>query len=578
MGKMGRGTAWLLLAAAMLAAAALALAWAGDRTFAIDEWPYLLQRSDWQLENLLKPTGGHLIALGLVLYNAAFAPFGAESHLPLTLLTILFQLLVAGLVYLYAARRLGAWVALLPAVLLLFFGAGWEILLSSATIPNQLGMACGIGALLALDRRDRAGDATACLLLLASIASFTIGLAFAVAAVVRIVIERDDRGLPRVLIVAIPLILYAIWFGWSLQYDQGNFSAYNFGSLAASAFDRANAGLAAITGLFRAGGRPEIGEALILDTSRTAVLIFLLSAAIGWRILRGPRLRPAAWATLALLGSYVLLVAIGLNEVRQPNASRYAYMFTVLLLLAGSDLLAGLRIARAWYYAAVAGLAVSLTANVAEIHTGGEFFEQESEYNRAELGALEIAHGTVPGDFVPESGDDYGILPYQDLKFPAAQYFVAVDRFGSPAYTPEEIVAAPDYARAAADAVLVGAYGLTMGAPGRRADAAAEPLATPTLLNAEARRRGACAEVTPTSPGPWYAAFEAPAGGIAYDADAAPIGVTVGRFADPPSVAIDGGGPRGTLRLPADGSTQPWRIGFQMTGAVRFCPPAPAAG
>lgn len=114
-----------------------------------------------------------------------------------------------------------------------------------------------------------------------------------------------------------------------------------------------------------------------------------------------------------------------------------------------------------------------------------------------------------------------------------------------------------------------------MGAPGRRADAAAEPLATPTLLNAEARRRGACTEVTPTSPGPWYAAFEAPAGGIAYDADAAPIGVTVGRFADPPSVAIGGGRPRGTLRLPADGSTQPWRIGFQMAGAVGFCPPAP---
>ena len=41
---------------------------------------------------------------------------------------------------------------------------------------------------------------------------------------------------------------------------------------------------------------------------------------------------------------------------------------------------------------------------MAEIRTAGSFFEQESEYNRAELGALELARPVVDPNFVPETG------------------------------------------------------------------------------------------------------------------------------------------------------------------------------
>ncbi len=348
--------AWLVLAATMLVAVALVLIWSGDRTFVIDEWGYLVDRSHWSAENLLRPTIGHLIALGLVLYNAAFSAFGAESHLPLTLITIALQCLVAGLVYAYAARRVGAWIALLPAILVLFYGAGWEILISSATLPNQVATASGIGMLLALDRRDRAGDLAACLMLVISLASFTIGLAFAVAGGIRLLLERGGGGgLRRLGVVVVPLALYVIWFGWALKYHQGDFSAYSIGAMPSAVFDQVNAGLAGITGLFRVVGRPSVGDAVVLDVSRTTGLVFLLAAAVGWRIVRGPRLRPEAWATLGLVGVYLLLVGLGLSDGRRPDASRYVYMLTVLLMLAGADLLAGLRIARAWVYAAAAG-------------------------------------------------------------------------------------------------------------------------------------------------------------------------------------------------------------------------------
>ena len=67
-----------------------------------------LQRSHWDPEVLLRPTLGHLTAGGMILYNLAFSAFGAESHLPLTLITIALQCLVAGLLYAYCSRRLGA--------------------------------------------------------------------------------------------------------------------------------------------------------------------------------------------------------------------------------------------------------------------------------------------------------------------------------------------------------------------------------------------------------------------------------------------------------------------------------------
>jgi hypothetical protein len=557
----------------MLVATALVLAWAGDRTFLIDEWPYLVQRSHWGVENLLRPTGGHLIAGGLILYNAAFSAFGADSHLPLTLITIGMQCLVAGLVYAYAARRLGAWIALLPALLVLFFGAGWEVLISSAALPNQVGMVSGIAMLLALDRRDRVGDVSACLMLAISLASFSIGLAFAVGAAVRIVLERSQRSDWRRLgIVVVPLALYVAWFAWALEYPQNNFSTYNIGSLAAGVFDQLNAALAGITGLFRVTGRPEVGDAVILDVSRTAGLVFLLAGAVGWRILRGPRLRPEAWATLGVVVAYLLLVGLGLNDVRRPDASRYAYMLTVLLMLAGADLLAGLRIARAWVYAAAVGLAVSLVANVAAIRTAGTFFEQESEYNRAELGALELARGTVGPSFIPEpEGPDFGVLPYRDLKFTAIQYFAAVDRFGSPAYPPEEIATAPEPARQAADELLVSALGLTVEPAPPLEENEGEPPGPLTVFNGRIVEKGACLRVSPDQPGLVYASVEVPTSGLAYYGESGRVDVNVGRFVDPPDVELPLAGSSGLIRIPPDASERPWRASFQFAGAMTSC-------
>lgn len=565
----------LILAAAMVVAFVLVLLWAGDRTFAIDEWDFLTQRGAWTVDNFLRPTNSHLIVLPLLFYKAILSAFGAESHLPLTLFTIALQCLVAGMVYAIASRRLGAWVGLLPALLILFYGAGWEVLVNTAGMQNQIATAAGLGMLLALDRGDRRGDALAGILLAVSLASFTVGLAFAVGAAVRILVERvDGRSLRRLALVAVPLAAYLVWFVWARKYHQGTLSAYSIGSIASGIFDQVNTGMAGITGLFRVTGGPSVGDALILDVSRTSALVFVLAAAIGWRVFRGPPLTPAAWAAIGTLITYLLLVAVGLDEVRGPTASRYAYMFTVLLMVVGSELLAGIRIARAWVYAAAVALFFSLLANVSEIRTAGQFFEQESDYNRAELGTMEMVRPEVPPAYVAESEGKFGLLPHQDLLFPAADYFDAVDRFGSPADTPEEIATEPEYARKAADGILVRALGLTVGPPEHGAEYG--PLAPPVALNATVQRRGPCLRLTPESKGNYYAAFDVAPGGISYAGSAAPASIEVGRFVDPPSIALPTAAASGTIRIPADDYGEPWRVAFQARTPTTFCQLPPA--
>lgn len=575
----GRAGAWLTLAAAMLLATILVLAWSGDRSLTIDEWPYFVDRSHWTLENILRPTGGHLLALGMVLYNAYFSVFGPESHLPLTLITVGFQILVGGLVFVYAERRIGSWLALIPAVLVLFLGAGWEILISSAVLPNQIAMAAGIAMLLALDRRDRPGDVLAFVALLASLASFSIGLAFAGAAALRIILERRERGLRRLVIVATPLVLYGAWLLWSQKYEQGNFSASNLGTMPSAIFDQINAGISAMTGLFRVTGRPSLGDALILDTTRTSALVWALGLAVVVRVIRGPRLDPAAWTTLALVAIYLLLVGIGLNEFRKPDASRYAYMFTVVFALAASDLLAGIRISRPWAIVATAAMAISLVGNVAQIRTAGSFFELESELNRAEAGALELARPYVAADFVAESGRGYGVSPYRDFIQPAGTYFAAVDRLGSPAYSPDEIASSSLQAQIAADEVLVSALGLEVGdaPPQPRSEIDATAQLAPLALNGVVAERRGCIRLTPVQPGGSYVSFNVPApDGVAFYGSSPPALVQVGRFTESPDVKLPASASSGLIQVPTDGYPRPWRAALTYRGEMTICP-LPAA-
>ena len=145
-------------------------------------------------ETLLHPQNGHLILVPLLLYKVLFATVGAESHLPYQATTVVLHLTVATLFFCLVRTRVPLAVAVALTVLVAFFGAGWDTLMGAYEIPNLTGMAAGLGMLLSLERRSSPGNVTACSLLALSLASFSVGIAFALGALFAIWLGGRANG------------------------------------------------------------------------------------------------------------------------------------------------------------------------------------------------------------------------------------------------------------------------------------------------------------------------------------------------------------------------------------------------
>src|SRR3954453_11305587 len=136
-----------LLAALALSALAI-LYWSRGASFYADDWNYIVDRRPWSPHTLLLPSNGHLILLPLLVFKTLLAIFGATSALPFPLAVLFFALLNGVLLYILVRRRVGPWLALAPAVLLLFLGAGWEEIFEAFTLDALISIAAGLGMLL----------------------------------------------------------------------------------------------------------------------------------------------------------------------------------------------------------------------------------------------------------------------------------------------------------------------------------------------------------------------------------------------------------------------------------------------
>jgi hypothetical protein len=564
---------WLGFAAFGLAAvAALSLAayWTRDRTFALDEWQWLVGRREWSAEALLEPDNGHLIALPLLVYKGLADLFGAESHVPFSLLILLLQALVPLLLYLNLARMIGPLIALLPATLMLFLGAGWEVLLNGGGIVNQFSLAAGLAMMLCLPRGDFRGDVVAGAFLALSLLSHSEGVAFAAAAAVHIVLR--DRNARRLWVVLVPVVAYGVWAVWAQKYDQTSILAYSVGSVVSAVFDQLAAGLAAVTGTFRQAGAPDLETALYLRIDRAAPLVFVLVALIVWRIARGPRPSPALWSALILLGAYTLLVALGINEVRNVESSRYAYTAAAMILLVLGGLAKDVVFRPAWAWGAATATAVALIANVAEMRTGGTFLRAESDYNRANLAALELARARVAPGHLPERGVET-LLPHRDLYFTAGDYFAATGEFGSPAYSESELLGASEAARQSADQELAAALGLEATTDRRSIGRRRLVPANVEGTSARLLPRGPCRSFRPFPTGTPQAEVVLPPGHGLGVRGAAGQELRIGlrRFADAYAVELPAPRASALLEPPRDASALPWRVSVGSDHPLLLC-------
>lgn len=561
-----------LLGTVAFAAASLAcvsyVLWLGrGETLILDEWSYLLHGRGWSPGELLEPHNGHLIVFPTLVLKLMYATVGIESHLPYQLLAVLLNVLIAALLYGFARRSVGPLFGLVPAILVLFCGAGWDAFVTGYQLPNLFAMAAGLFALELVRREDLRGDALACVALSLSLASFSVGVAFTAGIAVALLLRGRNAGLRRAWVVLVPGLLYAAWFAWAARFGGAEVTAHNVGAVLSGMLDQLAAVFSGMTGLAADPGGTDLATAAADRPDWGPLLVAL--AALGVAIsLRRRRPTPAFAVALTTLVVYLATIALALGANRVPDASRYVYLGTVLTLLVLVEAVSGMKPSRDWAVGLAIALGFSLLANGLIMGEGGKVVRLESATNRAQLGALEIARNRVPKDFVVESGEET-TASNPDMLFDAGAYFDVTRSYGSPAYTGGEIESAPEQAREAADLLLARALPVSARRGFRPAPAA--PIA---VVEGEfARRSGGCVLVAPGPASPGQVVIESPPGGFGYRlAGAERPELRLRRFAEGFAVAPELPPGSAQVAIPTDRSRRPWEAEVVTASKLELCP------
>jgi hypothetical protein len=216
-----RTGAWLrkappyLLAVAVVFSGFAILRLERGTTFLFDDWNFLLDRRGMSVGVFLDPHNEHIAILPVAIYKALIAIFGITSDRPFQVAGVLLFLASVVVLYAYLRRRVGDWLALFAAAIVLFLGSAWLDLIWSFQLAFSGSTAAGIGMLLALDRDDQTGDRVVCGLLLVSLCFSSLGLAFAAAALADLALPRRRPRRERAYVPLLPLAFFAVWWlGW----------------------------------------------------------------------------------------------------------------------------------------------------------------------------------------------------------------------------------------------------------------------------------------------------------------------------------------------------------------------------
>ena len=137
-----------------------------------------MNRRDWTVGTFLEPHNEHLSLVPVAVYKLLFVTVGIDDYAPYRTAVLLVHVLCVALLFLLVRRRVGDLLGAIVVLPILFLGTAWQDLLWPFQIGYLASVAAGLGMLLALERRDRAGDIVASVLIAVALASSSIGLPF----------------------------------------------------------------------------------------------------------------------------------------------------------------------------------------------------------------------------------------------------------------------------------------------------------------------------------------------------------------------------------------------------------------
>ncbi len=540
-----RRAAWLIFAC-VLVAAFIFLMWKGrGNTFVYDEWGWIEYRRSG-LHSVLASYNEHLLVGPIAVYQLLLHTIGLAHYTIYRVLVCVAHLVCAATVFEFARRRIGP-AALLLAVPIAFLGSGWEYELQGVNFGFPASIALGVAALLAFDSGGRRGDLVACGLLVLGLAFSEFAALFAVGIAAAWLVS--DRSLLRAWVWALPLLLYGVWW---LAYYEPTTTGHDLIKVPKFAADMA---ASAAGGLFGAG------------LQRGRVILLAVVALVGWRLVRRRAVSPSMVALLVTVIAFWLLVAFGRAPLGRPWESHYVYTGAILIVLIVAESLRGARFASKPLVFACVLAVLALVGNIRAFDGGEAYLHSASTTVRAELGALGLVRASASPTLVLD--------PKWAPQIQPAPYFAALGALGStPADSLTQLIHEPEYARAAADGLLVRAGELKTAAGGGTAAAAGHPPPVEGSVGGSQSSQGPCIEFRALHPG---AALKLalPETGLKVQLPAGLAAqVRTRRFATAfagPPIASPAGGSTTIVRASSDRSPAPWQVQISPPGSVRAC-------
>lgn len=529
-----------VLAVAMVAAAVLALVEGRGMSFTPDEWSWVIASPGMDIKTAFLTSTGHLQLVPRVLYKSILEVDGT-NYFWFRVLTVLALILMASLFYRYLCRRVGPMVAVVPSVLMLFFGSDALHLIRGNGFTILFSIACGIGALLALERSDRKGDILACALLIMGLATYTDALPFVVGAAVFVVLDRQWK---RLWVPAIPVLLYGIWKYWlsTAGPDEWGGSLYteNIVKIPVWIFDALSAILSAITGFgYGLSSTTVSGPDDIIGPA----LAVLAIAATLWRLSRGS-VPKGFWVTLSMGVTLWSIQCLASDPAfpgfRTAESTRYLFPGAIVVFMIAAELLAGKSWSKPAYGAFVALALFGLASNVHQIFEYSDQYQGESTEQRRVVTAESIFLDESNGSRVPEPTG-----PVIGADILELNQSMAVRPYGGINLSTRTMLELPESDRAKTDQQLASSFGLEL-----------VPVATSGSL---------CRAVLRSPDGTYESGL--PSGQVLLEANH-PGRVSLGRFAetDPVDLGMLDAGESRSLTTAETLVDVPWRVSFTGPG------------
>jgi hypothetical protein len=476
-----------LIFAVCAVAMALILAWVGSwLTIWFDEWDFIFGRQTLTPDSFLVPHVDAFVAVPAAVYFVVLHTFGLASYYPLLIADWLAHFACVGLLGLVVSRKSGVLVGLMAALSLLFLGSAFEALLQPFQMQYLFSVAGGLLALLALDREDRATRhyLVAAAALLFAIASSNVGPIVSGMVGLWALLRRDP---PAVSIAALALAAYGVWYlGWQAHLSRDSFSAENLPNVPIQLLYGLGAAVSGVIGL---------------PPARFAWLGLVVGVAlVATGLWRGLRPTPLAIAALAALIVEYGLQAVFRGSFGLEHGARSAYLYpaAIFIWLAVAATLGRRLDPRNWtagrrrFVPLTVGLLIvpMVLGNMAQLYLAARAMQPLRASELREL-ALIAGLRDVPGLNL-DIASDPDLLP----QVTARQYFIAIDRFGTPRLAindPADDLPGPDATRLNALAVRLLGDAITIGPDGVPAPSA--PVLNVTSGTAGPDRAG-CASLT----------------------------------------------------------------------------------